>query len=180
MSGSPPDPNATNVDTPALGRWERWGVDWAGQPVIEFDSEAHAVWCAKWAPPCPDGNPQRVRRPVAFWERNVRELELRVPLALDENGACQVILEESDAMVLVRVLVCVDEEADYVPPPREYVVCPVRVWLDRPLANRTVVDVRSNEALPLFDPEVLRHPAPDDPPAPSSRRAKRRKPRAEP
>jgi hypothetical protein len=33
--------------------------------------------------------------------------------------------------------------------------CPVRVWLDRPLEHRTVVDVDSNEALPLFCLEDL-------------------------
>lgn len=87
----------------------------AGQPIIEWDVEAHAAWCAKWAPPCPNGNPQRLRAAVAFRERNVRELELRVPLARGENGACQVILEESDDTVLVRVLVCVDEASGRLP-----------------------------------------------------------------
>jgi hypothetical protein len=168
MTNSSPDPNAINSNTRALGRWERWGVDWAGRPVIEWDHEAHSAWCAKWAPRCPDGNPQRLRRAIAFRERNIRELELRVPLALDadEHGACQVILEESDDMVLVRVLVCVDEQADDCPPPREYVNCPVRTWLDRPLENRTVVDVDSNEALPLYSPERLTYPTTADPTAP--------------
>lgn len=155
MSRSRLDPNATNSNARALGRWERWGVDWRGQPIIEFDSEAHSAWCAKWVRRCPDGNPQRLRRAVAFCERDVCQLELRVPLALDEHGACQVIVEESDDMVQVRVLVCFDDQEDDFPRPREFVNCPVRVWLDRPLEHRTVVDVDSNEALPLFCLEDL-------------------------
>jgi hypothetical protein len=97
-----------------------------------------------------------------------------VPLGIGEHGACQVIVEESDDMVLVRVLVCFDEQADAFPPAREFVNCPVRVWLDRPLANRTVVDVDSNEELPLFSPRHLAYPTTADPTAPSSRRVERR------
>jgi hypothetical protein len=111
---------------------------------------------------------------LAFRERNVCELELRVPLGIGENGACQVIVEESDDKVLVRVLVCYDEEADVAP--REYVNCPVRTWLDRPLENRTVVDVGSNEALPLYSPEYVSYPTTADPSAPSSRRVQGERP----
>jgi hypothetical protein len=171
MSSSRPDPNTINANARPLGRWERWGVDWQGQPIIEWDTEAHTAWCAKWAPRCPDGNPQRLRRAVAFRERDVCELELRVPLAIGEHGACQVITEESDDMVLVRVLVCIDEQADA---PQEFVTWPVRIWLDRPLANRTVVDVDNNEALPLFSPKYLAYPTTADPTPPSSRRVERR------
>ena len=166
MSSSRPDPNKINTNARALTRWERWGVDWEGKPIIEWDAEAHAAWCAKWAPRCPEGYPQRLRQAVAFRERDVCELELRVPFAFEEHGACQVIVEESDDMVLVRVLVCLDEEADALPPPRKFVVWPVRVWLERPLGSRPVVDVDSNEALPLFSLEHLSHPTTTDPTAP--------------
>jgi len=166
MSTSSPDPNTTNSDARPLGRWERWGVDWRGQPIIEWDDEAHAAWCEKWAPPCPDGNPQRLRRAVGFRERDLHELELRVPFAREENGACQVIVEESDDIILVRVLVCLDEGADALPPAREFMTCPVRTWLDRPLGNRKVVDVDSNEALPLFSLEALLDPGRGDPYSP--------------
>ena len=164
MSRSRPDPNTTNSDARPLGRWERWGVDWQGQPIIEWDTAAHAAWCAKWAPRCPDGNPQRLRRAVGYRERDIRELELRVPLGIGEHGACQVIIEESDDTILVRVLVCFDEEEDAFP--REFVDWPVRTWLDHPLGNRTVVDIDSNEALPLFSLEHLSHPTTTDPTAP--------------
>jgi hypothetical protein len=32
-----------------LSGWERWAIDETGQPIVEFDVEAHAEWCAKWA-----------------------------------------------------------------------------------------------------------------------------------
>ncbi len=168
MSSSRPDPSTIGSEARPLQRWERWGLDWAGQPIVEWDHAAHAAWCAKWAPPCPDGNPQRPRRVIAFRERNVCELELRVPLAFGENGACQVIFDESDDTVLVRVLVCFDPETDVLPP-REFVDCPVRVWLARPLEHRTVVDVRSNETLPLYS-LTMSHAGPpqENPPASSS------------
>ena len=69
-----------------LERWERWTVGSAGAPIIEWDEEAHTAWCVVWAPPCPDGNPQRLRRALAYRERNIGELELRVPLSPGENG----------------------------------------------------------------------------------------------
>ena len=77
-----------------------WAIDKTGQPIVEFDAEAHREWCAKWAPPCPVGNPQRLRRPLGFPERNVGELELRVPFRLDQReGACQVIVDERDGSI---------------------------------------------------------------------------------
>jgi hypothetical protein len=91
-----------------------------------------------------------------------------VPLARGENGVCEVIVEESDDIVLVRVLVCLDEKADALPPAREFMTCPVRRWLDRPLGNRKVVDVDSNEALPLFSPKYRTYPSTADAGAPAS------------
>ncbi len=146
-----------------LPPWERWATDESGQPFIEFDAEAHGEWCAKWAPRCPVGNPQRLRRALGFRERSVAELELRVPLSMSEHeGACQVILDERDDEVYVRVLVCYEDEEDEQeeedevrPRRREYMDCPVRVWLDRPLGERAVIDVDDDEELPLYIPEYL-------------------------
>src|SRR5690348_3205005 len=88
-----------------LSRWERWTTDETGEPIVEFDVEAHDEWCAKWAPPCPVRNPQCRRRPLGFWERSVGELELRVPLCLSEPEAvCEVIVDERDDEVHVRVV----------------------------------------------------------------------------
>ena len=144
-----------------LSRWERWATDETGQPIVEFDAEAHGEWYAKWAPPCPVGNPQRLRRALGFRERHVAELELRVPLGLTEpEGACQVIVDERDDEVYGRVMACYEDEEDETeddvrPRRREYVDCPVRVWLDRPLGERALIDADDDEELPLYVPEYL-------------------------
>jgi hypothetical protein len=85
---------------------------WDGGPDGEWDIEAHKEWCRKWAPPCPDGHPQRLQRALGFRERNLKELELRIPLGGRDGGACQVIVDEHDDEVYVRVLVCQDEDLE--------------------------------------------------------------------
>src|ERR1700759_2099982 len=132
-----------------LRPWERWTTDWNGEPIIEFDSEAHAKWLEKWAPECR----RRVRRALGFRERNIGELELRVALGGDDRGVCRVILDERDDEVYVRVLVCgcaADDDDDGTW--REYTDCPVRLWLKQPLGERAVIDVDSDEELPLYIP----------------------------
>jgi hypothetical protein len=145
---------ADDTEVHRLLPWERWTTDHNGEQIIEWDTAAHAEWREKWAPPCPDGNPQRLRRPLGFWERNVGQLELRLALGTGE-GACQLIVDERDDHVFVRVLVCYHEEDERAHRPREYVDCPVRVWLESPLGTRAVVDVDSDEELPLFTPLYL-------------------------
>ena len=140
-----------------LGRWERWTTDWTGRPIIGFDSEAHELWLEKWAPTCR----RRVRRALGFRERSISELELRVPLGGDDRGVCRVILDERDDEIHIRVLVCCcddgdDDDADGgTRRCREYTDCPVRVWLKQPLRERAVIDVDSDEELPLYIPEYL-------------------------
>jgi hypothetical protein len=132
-----------------LGAWEHW-EEHNGEPIIVWDDEAHAAWVERWARRCPDGNPQRLSRPLGFRERNVGGLELRVALGAGDHGACRVIVDEQDDEVYVRVLVCYDERSSR---PREYMDCPVRVWLEEPLGHRAVIDVDSDEELPLFTPD---------------------------
>jgi hypothetical protein len=71
-------------------------------------------------------------------------------------------VDERDDEVYVRVLVCYEdeeaedeEEDDVRPRHREYMDCPVRVWLDRPLGKRALIDVDDDEELPLYLPEYL-------------------------
>jgi hypothetical protein len=149
-----PDPSPERK----LGRWERWTTDWDGRPIVEFDSESHELWLEKWAPPCH----RRVRRALGFRERNISELELRVALGGDDRGVCRVILDERDDEIHVRVLVCGchdddddDDDDDRPPRDREYMDWPVRVWLKRPLGERAVIDVDSDEELPLYVPDYL-------------------------
>jgi len=134
---------------PELSRLEGAPGDRYGGEIEEFDSAAHAAWCEKWAPKCPLRNPQRLRHALAYRERNLCELELRVPLGRDEGGVCQLVVDERENEVSVRVLVCVIRESDSVIGPREYVDCPVRVWLERPLGERVVIDADTEQELPL-------------------------------
>jgi hypothetical protein len=84
--------------------------DWDG--VEEWDEGPELPWLA-----CPDANPQEVRRALGFRERNVGELELRVPFGGNDGGVCQVV-EERDVEVHVRLLVCGYDRDDR--PPRTY------------------------------------------------------------
>jgi hypothetical protein len=136
----------------ALLPWEHW-EEHDGEPIIVWDDEAHAAWLERWAPRCPDGSPQRLAHPLGFRERSVGELELRVALGAVDHGVCAVIVDEQDHDVYVRVLVCHDERDDDRPSRRrEDTDCPVRVWLEKPLGQRAVIDIDSDEELPLFTP----------------------------
>lgn len=67
-------------------------------------------------------------------EREPGRLQLRVPLRRNE-GVCTVLFEEDDDSVAVLILVCGDD------PRGGFTDCPVHVYLERPLGERTVVDV---------------------------------------
>jgi len=118
----------------------------------EFPDDAHARWLEKWAPECPIGLPQRVAVCLGQREREPGRLQLRVAMCGGE-GICETIVEEAEDTVRVRVLLCYDEErvAEY--GKREYVNCPVHVYLESPLAGRTVIDVQTDEPVPLFVPD---------------------------
>lgn len=130
-------------------------------PIVWQDGEPRDGYDDTWFP-CPDGNPQRLCRALGFRERNVAELELRVLLGDRDGGVCQVIVDEDDDEIYVRVIVC----CKYADKPsrgrRHYVDCPVRVSLGRPLGERAVIDQDTDEELPLFIPEYLNNvPQPD-------------------
>lgn len=141
-----PDAGAPETSPASLRR--RWVVP-ANDPPNPYSP-------AKWAPPCPDGSPQRLCHPLGFRERSVGELELRVSLGGDDGGVCHVSVDEREDEVYVRVVVCKSEE-DKKAPRRHtgFTDWPVRVWLERPLGERLVIDVDSEEELPLFIPEYL-------------------------
>ena len=131
---------------------------------------SHEDWLAKWAPPCPDGNPQRLLEILGFRLKGADLLQLRVVLKQDDGGVCQAIVEEHPDRVYVRALACLEEEEEeekedwpdsFSQPteggnpgwrrPRE-IDCPCNVWLDAPLDERVVIDVDSDEELPFFIP----------------------------
>ena len=122
------------------------------------------AWLEKWAPRCPDGHPQRLRRALGFRERNLGELEIRVALGGNDNGVCQLIVDERNTEVFVRVLVCYDPDDDERAARRsgQYTDCPVRTWLQNPLGDRAVIDVDSDEELMLFKPLYVNNIPQDD------------------
>lgn len=151
-----PESDICEPDSPEsmrLVRWTAW-LDENGEGAHGFDVYPSPDWVREWDPRCPDGNPQLVRRALGFRERSVRELELRVELRGDERGVCQTVIEEHAQEIYVRVLVCRDGRRSK-HESREYTDCPVRVWLDEPLGERAVIDVDSDEELPLFIPSYL-------------------------
>jgi hypothetical protein len=152
MSGKSQDQSQDPGEELDLLPWETATVDEDGALIIEWDADAHAKWCEKWAPSCPDGNPVRVRRPLGSRERNRAELELRVALGGNDLGVCDVIVDERADEVYVRVLVCYDPDE---PKSHDYSDWPVRVWLDRPRGERAVIDVDSDEELRLYTPAYL-------------------------
>jgi hypothetical protein len=87
---------------------------------------------------------------------------------------CQIVVDERDDEVYVRVLVHCDAERK---PRREYLDCPVRLGLKRPLGSRAVIDIDSDEELNLFTPSYRDNvPQPDAGYRPAGRR--RRRPRS--
>jgi hypothetical protein len=69
------------------------------------------------------------------------------------------------------VLVAYSDDDEDEPRSREYMDCPVRVWLDRPLGERAVIDVDSDEELPIFTPAYRNNiPQPDHGYRPANRR----------
>jgi hypothetical protein len=124
-------------------RDEEWPAVWA--------DDEHAAWLDKWAPKCPIGNPQRVRECQAYREREPGRLQLRVAVLPATEGVCDVIVEEDEDTVRVRVLLCYEDHDDR-EEEREYWNCPVHAYLESPLNGRTVIDVQTDRALPLFVP----------------------------
>jgi hypothetical protein len=72
---------------------------------------------------------------------------LRHARATKRCGICQAIVEEDEATVRVRLLVCMDLDRDA---DREYMNCPVHVYLDQPLGEGRVIDVETELEAPLF------------------------------
>lgn len=116
----------------------------------EWDEYAHSEWLETWAPKCPIGNPQRVARLVGYREREPGRLQLRAIIRADE-GVCEAIAVEDEETVQVRVLLCY-EDSDEPLVDREALDCPVHVYLEAPLASRTVIAVDIERPLPLYAP----------------------------
>ena len=64
-------------------------------------------------------------------------------------------VDERPEEVYVRVVVCHSGRAEEAKARTRTTDCPVRVWLEQPLGERTVIDVDSDEELPLFIPAYM-------------------------
>lgn len=123
-----------------------------GEGTLGYDD--HGL-LEKWAPECPDGNPQRLCEILGFRLKGADYLQLRVVLGGLDRGVCQAIVEEHPDRVYVRALACLHEDESACNAPRllsDEVDCPCNVWLDAPLDERIVIDVDSGRPLPLFVP----------------------------
>ena len=125
------------------------------EPAAGREPDACGDLGAEW-PTCPDGRPQQLRHPLGFRERSLGELELRVELGAGDGGVCQVSVDERGDEVHVRVLVHRQDVHGYSrSEARESLDCPVRVWLERPLGDRAVIDADTDEELLLYIPRYL-------------------------
>jgi hypothetical protein len=130
-------------------------IDEDGEPTVGWEVDTRGEWAEKW-PACPDGHPLKLRHALGFWERSVRELELRVSLGDDGWGVCQIIVDEREDEVYVRVLLHRSDDCRGLSlTAREYLDWPVRVSLVRPLGERAVIDMDSDNELPLYTPRYL-------------------------
>ena len=131
-----------------------------GRPPFEHDQDEGTLggydnpeWLEKWAPKCPDGNPQRLCEILGFRLKGADYLQLRVVLGALDRGVCQAIIEEHPDRVFVRALACLHEdESARNTTLSDETDCPCNVWLDAPLDERVVIDIDSGRPLRLFIP----------------------------
>lgn len=126
--------------------------EWDEDCGDEWDDDERAAWCETWAPRCPVGNLQRPATLVGYREREPGRLQLRAVIRAGTEGVCDAIVEEDETTVRVRVLLCWPDSTEHLND-RDYVNCPVHVYLETPLDGRSVVAVDGDEQpLPLFTP----------------------------
>lgn len=104
---------------------------------------------------CPDGDPQRPGICLGYREREPGRLQLRVALGGEDKGVCKADVEEDDEAIRVRLFICYDRFGDH---DREYLNCPVHVYLDEPLGDRRVIDLVTGRELPLCGPRFEQPP----------------------
>ncbi len=103
-------------------------------------------------PECPLGLPQVARTCLGFYERGVGRLQLRFG-ALDNEGLCDVVVEEARSYVAVRVVLCSKEEEHlgYAGLAEER----AHIDLEQSLRGRTVLDLETGRAVPFYVPTYL-------------------------
>jgi hypothetical protein len=103
-------------------------------------------------PSCPLGLPQVARACLGFYERGPAWLQLRFG-ARDNEGLCDVVVEEGRFHVAVRVILCSsnDERLGY----RGFAEEREHIGLEHPLGSRTVIDIETGRAVPFYVPTYL-------------------------
>jgi hypothetical protein len=107
-----------------------------------------------WFPVCPRGLPQRVRRCLGYYERDPGRVQLRFA-ALDDEGLCDVLIDERDSHVVVRVVICrTDDPLERYPEPG-LAEERTHAYLQAPLAGRPLIDFETGEPVPFYVPTWL-------------------------
>jgi hypothetical protein len=103
---------------------------------------------------CPAGNAQRAVRCLSYREREPLRLQVRVAIRPSIEGVCDAFAEEDEdeRTVRVRVFLC-HPKGEAEGPDREYLDCPVHVYLDKPLGGRKVIDALTGKPLSVFVPD---------------------------
>jgi hypothetical protein len=114
------------------------------------DDSGHEV--EQGFPICPLGLPQVGCACLGFYERGPGYLQLRFG-ALDNEGLCDVVVEEGAFQVAVRVVLCSkdDEHLGY----RDLAEERTHVQLEEVLGNRLVIDIETGRAVPFYVPTYL-------------------------
>ena len=95
---------------------------------------------------------QARRRPRrVLWWGSPGRLQLRFP-ALDTEDVCDVVLDEQPSRVVVRVVLCYRDDLVDAQPAQGFAEERTHRDLDRPLADRPVIDFETGEAVPFYVP----------------------------
>jgi hypothetical protein len=118
----------------------------------DCDSDGALDGTAESFPSCPLGLPQVARECLGFYERGPARLQLRFG-AMDNEGLCDVVVDEGPDQVAVRIVLCSkeDEHLGYDGLAEER----AHVGLERPLGGRTVIDLETGEPIPFYVPTYL-------------------------
>lgn len=101
-----------------------------------------------WFAPCPMGFPKRPSPCLGYYESEPGRLQVRF-LARDDEGVCDILVEESAAQVILRLFLCRGvEPSGYFGMAEEH----EHVYLEEPLGDRVVLDFETAEPMALYVP----------------------------
>jgi hypothetical protein len=107
-----------------------------------------------WFPVCPLGLPQQAISCLGYRERDPGRLQLRVAVR-DDEGVCDVVIDERDSHVVVRVLICRGDDPLVRYPEPGLAEERTHVYLQAPLAGRPLIDFETREQVPFYVPTWL-------------------------